>query len=247
MSRSIEERLVEFFRSRSKTETRRRWGCPGEAEIAAYADHATTAKDKDRIEAHLADCESCLSQVAFLARIKEAEPPATVPGPLLSRARDLVGSRARVVLIPAWGRVAAAAACLVVAVTVSVRYSRLHNLSSGTNAPAPAGMPRMDPGDVRGGARDASLAVVFPEPESAVARKDLQFRWKTVDGAFDYEVRLLTAEGDLVWERRTEGNSIKLPSEVRVATGHRYYLLIRADLPQGKTVESRAVAFSVAE
>jgi len=50
-----------------------------------------------------------------------------------------------------------------------------------------------------------------------------------------------------VWEQKTEGNSIKLPSEVRVATGHRYYLLIRADLPQGKTVESRAVAFSVAE
>ena len=246
MSRSTEERLAEFFRSRSKTRARR-WGCPSEAEIAAYADHAITGRDRDTIEAHLADCEFCLSQVAFLARIREAELPASVPGWLLSRARDLAGSRARVVLIPAWGRVAAAAACLLVTVTVSLRYSRLHNLSSGTNAPAPAGMPRMDAGDVRRGARDASLAVVFPTPESAVARKDLQFRWKTVDGALDYEVCLLTAEGDLVWEQKTEGNSIKLPSEVRVATGHRYYLLIRADLPQGKTVESRPVAFSVAE
>ena len=90
------------------------------------------------------------------------------------------------------------------------------------------------------------MAVVFPAPESTIPGKDLQFQWKTVDGALDYEVRVLTAEGDLVWELKTEGNSVKLPSDVRMETGHRYYLLLRADLPQGKTVESRAIGFSVA-
>ena len=264
MPASMAKSLVEFFRCRSKGGGRRRWGCLSEAEIAAYVDHAIRGTEKDKIDAHLADCEFCLSQVAFLIRIQKAELPASVPGPLLSRARDLVPGpntvrpysvRAGVELIPAWGRVAAAAACLAVVVTVSVRYSRFRSLSSSSNAPASSARIRPDAqpvlqnpsvGDVRGGVESASLAVVFPVPESAVPRNDLQFQWKTVDGALDYEVRVLTAEGDLVWEQKTEGNSVKLPSDVRVETGHKYYLLLRADLPQGKTVESRAIGFSVA-
>jgi hypothetical protein len=247
MSGSIEKRLTQFFRSRSKAGGRR-WGCPGEAEIAAYADHAITGRERDKIEAHLADCEFCLSQVAFLVRMEKGELPAAVAGPLLSRAQDLVGARTRVTLIPVWGRVAAATACLAVVVTVSVRYWHFRSPSSGANAPpSSVGMPSGGAGEVRGAAETAPLTVVFPAPASVVARKALQFRWKTVDGALDYDVRLLTAEGDQVWDQKTEGNSIQLPSDIRVQTGHRYYLLIRADLPEGKTVDSRAVAFSVAE
>jgi hypothetical protein len=249
MLASIERRLAQFFRHRSKAGGRQHWGCPGEAEIAAYADHATTGREREKIEAHLADCEFCLSQVAILARIEETELAGSVPASLLSRARDLVDSRHSVSLIPAWSRVAVAAACVAVAVTLSVRYAHFRNPPAslvGTPSGAQPSLQNPSAGEVRGGAENARLSVLFPAPQSTVARKDLQFRWKPVDGALYYEVRMLTAEGDVVWDQKTEGNSIRLPGDVGVETGHRYYLLIRADLPEGRTVESKAVGFSVA-
>ncbi len=245
MSHSIERRVAQFFRLRSKAGDRRGWGCLTETEIAAYADHATTGRERNKIEDHLANCEFCLRQVAFLVQIEKVGLPTSVPASLLSRARDLVSSGARVALIPAWARVVAMAACLLLVATVSVRYSHFRSLRSGQKPGAsPVGMPS-ESQSVRG-TENARLTVVFPSPESAVARKGLRFQWETVEGALDYEVRILTAEGDVVWEQKTEGSSLELPSDVRLETGHRYYLLIRGDLPEGKAVESAAVPFSVA-
>ena len=259
-----EKSLIRYLRTRPKTGDGRRWRCLDESQIAAYADGRAVEPEKKRIEAHLADCEFCLSQVAFLVQIEKAELPGAVPESLLARARDRVGSSARVTLIPAWGRLAAAAAvaCLAVAVTVSVRYSRLRTPSSAANHPSqpsvgtPSGAqpaltnPSAETGEVRGGrgeTESSPLTVVFPAPDSVVSRKGLQLRWGAVPGALYYDVRLMTAEGNLVWERRTEVDSLRVPDDVKLETDHKYYLLIRADLPEGKTVESRAVAFSVVE
>lgn len=255
-----ESSLIRYLRTRRKTVDGRRWRCLDESQIAAYADGRLGEQKKQRVEAHLADCNFCLDQVAFLARIEKAEVPGSVPGSLLSRARDLVGSRARVTPIPAWGRLATAAAvaCLAVAVSVSVRYSRLRTPSApnhprersiGTPSGVQPALPNASPktGEVRGGTESAALTVVFPAPDSAVSRKDLQFRWELVRGALDYDVRLMSAEGNLVWEQRADVNSLSVPANVKLETGKKYYLLIRADLPEGKTAESKVVAFSVAE
>ncbi len=256
-----EKSLIRYLRTRRKTGDGRSWRCLDESQIAAYADGGLREPEKKRVEAHLANCNFCLDQVAFLARIENAELPGSVPGSLLARARDLVGSRARVTLIPAWGRLvtAAAVACLAVAVTVSVRHSRLRTPSSAPNHPSEPSVgtpssaqpalpnPSAETGEVRGGTESAPLTVVLPAPDAMVSRKDLQFRWEVVRGALYYDVRLMTAEGNLVWEQRADVNSLTVPADVKLETGHKYYLLIRADLPEGKTVESKAVAFSVAK
>lgn len=256
-----EKSLIRYLRSRLKKGDGRRWGCLEELQIAAYADGRVGEPEKQRIEAHLADCEFCLDQVAFLTRIENAELPGSVPGSLLARARELVGSRARVTLVPAWSRLAAAAAvaCLAVAVTVSVRYSRLRtpppapNHQSEPSIATPSGaqlaLPKLpaETGEVRGGMESSPLTVVFPAPDSVVSRKDLQLRWEAVSGALYYDVSLMTAEGNLVWEQRVDTISLTVPAKLKLETGHKYYLLVRADLPEGKTAKSRAVAFSVAE
>lgn len=256
-----ERNLIRYLRTRPKTGDGRRWGCLDESQIAAYADGRVREREKKRIEAHLADCEFCLSQVAFLVRIEKTEVPGSVPGSLLSQARDMVSSRAKVALIPAWGRLAAAVVCLAVAVTVSVRYSRLRTPSSAPNHPTgpslgtPSGAqpasenPPTETAQVRGGTEGTPFAVVFPAPDSVVSRKDLQFRWEAVRGTLYYEVRLVTAEGDLVWEQKVDGDSVRLPADVKLKLqrSHRYFVLIQADLAEGKTIESRAVAFAVAD
>ncbi|HEV2492816.1 MAG TPA: hypothetical protein VG204_07045 [Terriglobia bacterium] len=257
-----ERSLIRYLRTRTKTGDGRRWGCPDESQIAAYASGQVGEPEREKMEAHLADCNFCLGQVAFLARIEKAKLPDSVPPSLLARARDLAGSRARVALIPAWGRLATAAAvaCLAVGVTVSVRYSHLRTPTpSATNHPGvpSTGTPSSTQpevsnsaaatGEVRGGTGNAPLTVVFPASGSVVPRKDLQLRWEAVRGALYYDVRVMTTEGNLVWEQRVDANSLKVPADVKLEAGGKYYLLLRADLPEGKTVESKTVAFSVAD
>lgn len=251
-----EPSLIRYLRTRTKTGEGRRWQCPDESQLAAYVDGRLEASEREKIKAHLADCNFCLDQVAFVARIERATLPESVPASVLSRARELAGPPSKVALVPAWGRVAAAAAvaCLAVVVTISVR--RAHVTSpSGATPPVltPAGVPPNSPAssaetsEVRGATRNAPLAVVFPAPDSVVPRKDLQLRWEAVSGALNYDVSLMTADGNLVWEQRADRNSLAVPAGVKLEAGHKYYLMVRADLPQGKTVDSKAVAFSVAD
>ena len=64
-------------------------GCPDEALLSAYVEHGISGEKLVKVEAHLADCEACLGQVAFLAS-QPAEPTsASAPG-AVARARDLV-------------------------------------------------------------------------------------------------------------------------------------------------------------
>lgn len=255
MVAAVDERtLIRYLRTRSKTGEGRRWRCLDESQIAAYIDGQLEASERERIKAHLPDCNFCLDQVAFAAGIEKAKLPDGAPASLLSRARDLAGSRSRVALIPVWGRVAAAAAvaCLAVVVTVSVRRSHLPpGPSSGPSVETSSGPPAPTHSSsaasaVRGGAENA-LTVVFPASDSVVQRKNLQLRWGAVSGALYYDISLMTADGNLVWEGKADGSSLTVPPNVKLEAGHKYYLMVRADLPEGKTVESRAVAFSVAD
>lgn len=250
-----EKSLARYLKTRTQTGDGRRWRCPDESQLAAYVDGRLEAPEREKIKAHLTDCNFCLDQVAFLARLEKAELPENVPASVLSRARELAGPPSRVALVPAWGRVAAAAAvaCLAVVVTVSIRRAHVTSPSGATasvetpsGAQPAASSPSAETGVVRGQTQTA-LTVVFPASDSVVPRKDLQLRWNAVSGALNYDVSLMTADGNLVWEQRADRNSLAVPAGVKLEAGHKYYLMVRADLPEGKTVDSKAVAFSVAD
>lgn len=129
-----ENNLFTFFKTRLNRIGQRRWSCPDEAQIAAYADHQLASPAKDKVEAHLADCDFCLDQVGFLIRTANAPLPESVPNPLLIRARKLAGEKTRAEgsALWHWGRIAAAAACLVVVATITLR----HQPEIPTTAPA---------------------------------------------------------------------------------------------------------------
>ena len=57
-------------------------GCPDEARLAAYFERRLESSQQNEVEAHVANCEHCLAQVAFLLEIQDAELP-VVPASLL--------------------------------------------------------------------------------------------------------------------------------------------------------------------
>lgn len=232
----------------------RGWSCPDEQSVAAYADGRTSDREKRWMEEHLAGCEACRAQVAFLVRSESAE-GSPLPAGLLRRAQQIVSGGQNPAAAPGWSWAAAAATAAAGAVlwmswpvvqkqqpvpsavgpAISVAQQR---------APAPpAPQGREETTAVRSTRNKADLPILLsPQPDSSL-HNQREFRWLPVAGALYYEVRVVTADGDVVWEQRTEGTSIRLPEEVRLRAREKYFVWLRAYLPEGKVRQSKAVAF----
>ena len=64
--------------------SRRTWRCPDDTRLAAYSEHRLAEKTMHRIERHIADCERCTLQLAFLIKAEDLPLP-FVPPALLAR------------------------------------------------------------------------------------------------------------------------------------------------------------------
>jgi hypothetical protein len=245
-----EERIAAHLERLPARRQDRSWGCLSEAELAAYADSRLEGRAKRRVEAHLADCGSCLEQIGFLLRSHEEEAPEPLPQPLEARALALGRRRGFIRPTHRWGAVAAAtaaAALVLVLRTPSPDAPPAPSLpavvpaSAPTPAPAPAEPGRLrsrPPGPLR-------PEPISPRPDAVVARGSLEFRWRAVPRSLFYDVRLATADGDLVWEGRATALSLRPPGDLPLEQGEKYFVWVRAHLPDGRTLQSRALAFSV--
>jgi len=253
-----EQDLLRLLRSRKTGEGQRGWRCPDEADLAAYADARLADGARRRIEAHLAGCDFCLDQVAFLLRPEESAMPDVPPG-LLARARDLgaTGKEVRWWAEWRWGTAAAAAACVVLGAIIWLRQptpppvpSRSGSAPLVEVAPAPAAtaVPSAPHRAVRNGQKlSAGLRLLFPREGALIPSEGFDFRWTEVRGCLFYEIRLMTGEGDLVWEGRVEATQARIPANVQLTPGGKYFISVRAYLPEGKTLPAAVVGFRVAE
>ncbi len=252
--------LVHFFKSRLTRNGQRRWNCPRDAQIAAYADRQLAGRAKERVEAHLADCDFCRDQVGYLIRSANSPTPESPPDSLLERAKKLGEERPRAegIAFWHWGKIAAATACLVVVGTIAFR----HHPAGPTTAPAnpPIALPAQAPPQiappapstmnprpaVRGGNNHwLQPALVFPASGSMVPEGNIDFRWEPVAGALDYEVKLLSEDGDMVWTNTSSVSNLRLPAEVKLEAGKKYFVQVRANLAEGKSSQSAPIAFTV--
>jgi Putative zinc-finger len=263
--------LSRLLRVREAGADRPGWRCPDAARLAAYVEHRAGSTDEARIEAHLADCSACLEQVAFLLRRPGPE-TSTVPPEMLARARDLVASRPSVWRAPVlrWGTAVAAAACVVLVVSLQLRQpvvppvpgpppvaqpSVVQAPSAGsTTALVAPDVPRAaavapPPGSptttVRRSTAAAALEVTSPAENATLSPRDLEFRWQAVPGSVYYELSLVTEDGDVVWQDRVEGTFARLPEGVALRTGAKYFVWVHAYLAAGVTLKSAAVPFRV--
>jgi hypothetical protein len=92
----------------------------------AYIEHSLTAAERERIEQHMSLCAPCRTAIVALARLAEAEAPASAARPGQQAAegwRERLGALAGAMTTPRWAM--AAAAVIVLAVSVPVLLSRI--------------------------------------------------------------------------------------------------------------------------
>jgi hypothetical protein len=212
----------------------RTWRCPDEMRLAAFVERRLDRPERARVEAHIAGCDYCLGQVGALERLQDVAPKEVVAPMTLAAALGLAAGGSPAVK-PAWywGAAAAATACIVLGVTFAVR-------------PPQAG-PVSPHQTVRSTVDHAATTpeLLFPREAATLPRSALEFRWNRVERTLFYEVRVVTADGDLIWETRADQAEARMPPTVRLANGERYYVSVSAWLPEGKTVKAPVVGFQV--
>jgi hypothetical protein len=100
---------------------------------------------------------------------------------------------------------------------------------------------------VRSGGQNILLTVVFPRDGVTVQRSELDFRWEPVADTTFYEVKVVTAAGDLIQQTYTEDTHLRIADDIQLVPGGKYFVSVRAQVRGGKTVKSKIVSFRVSD
>jgi hypothetical protein len=228
-----------------------RFYCPDEHQLAAYVDQQLIGAERERVESHLAKCDSCLQQVGFLVKQSQVS-VGDAPSLLVSQAKKLE-TAAHENLPFGWKWVSVAAALAVIAIGLVVWREVRPNteehpmIAATAERPlAPAVRDKVQPNAdnaVRSyHAPESQPIMLSPQPGAIVHASDFTIRWEPVPNSAAYEVRVVTADGDLVWRKRVHENSVDPPKQI-LRPGLKYFVWVRAWLANGKTLQSPAVAF----
>lgn len=203
--------------------------CPDAAELAAFFEGRLDGSRRADVVAHLADCAECRAALGALGRLTTSELP-MVPAALLDAA---AGRPSR----PRWGRAAAAmaaAACVLFAVSISRNAPE----QPGTAVSTPAAISPEPPDDVRAKAPGAAPQLMAPEV-GATLGAPTRFEWTPVAGAVQYQLHVLTGDGDIVFDATTTDTGIEY-SGAAERPGP-FYAWISAQLTDGRRVQSAVV------
>lgn len=228
-----------------------RFQCPDEHDLAAYVDQQLIGAERERVESHLANCDACLQQVGFL--IKQSKTVAGAAPASLVHSAEQLKAAAHEDASFSWKWVSVAAAIAIVATGLVVSRNTRPNLEEHSTIVATAQqdsapMIRETPKSgaeaaVRSVSPPASLPrVLSPKPGAIVHTSDFTIRWEAVPDAVAYEVRVVSADGDLIWHTRVRANSVNPPKQT-LRPGLKYFVWVRAWLADGKTQQSAAVGF----
>jgi hypothetical protein len=146
-----EDDLRNLLRKRKQDFHARGWRCPGTTELAAFVDRRLDGSARKSLEAHLADCDSCLGQVSFLVHSGANLGSVDVPAHLLAKAQNLVTEKPGTLMTWnwRWATVTVAAACLILTVMIVLaRRSRDPESARNPQAPPVAQQPEEHPADV---------------------------------------------------------------------------------------------------
>jgi len=93
---------------------------------------------------------------------------------------------------------------------------------------------------------EQSPTIISPLQDSVVAPEQLEFRWNVVPDSMYYQIRVLTPDGDVMWEGDSKATHVKLPKQLTLNSG-KYYVLVSAILKNERAAESSPVKFQVAD
>ena len=229
----------------------RAWNCPKDEVIAAYVDGNVDATARSRVESHLADCAHCRGLVADVVKMNESDLPA-IPLQLKQKAVALATPRSRRLQWILWPTVAAGAACALI-IGLWIRSPQQVNLPS-TPPAAPTVIAKSEPAPaLRQPSREVERnftvsshlpVLIFPQENNVLTPQQLEFKWKAIPQSRYYEIRVVTADGDLVWSAQSENLNLRPPSDLELKDGA-YFVWISAYLESGPVQKSAPVRFVV--
>jgi hypothetical protein len=229
--------------------------CPDEQRLAEYADRQLIGDERHAVERHLATCDKCVEQVAFLVSAAP-EQRELVPDEVLHKAFAL-GKTPSTGTFATWRLARASALALLVVAALSWQLIEHRGVSKGTasettSSKQPALVAQNqasttiavpDHNEVRGSARSESL-LLSPLPGTVVDPATLVFRWKPVTYARFYEVELVSDDGSVIWQQRAQSSPISLPPSVHLMRGGTYFVRLRVHDVRGSMEQTRAVWFT---
>ncbi len=231
----------------------RKWNCPADNKLAAYADGALHEMGKKWVEFHLSGCPRCRFVLAGAVNGQREEFLPQPPADLKWKATGLAAPNPagkRWIWVPAAG-LAAVAVVLLTVVFLDKPESLVIVKPASPSAPLiaksePLATPRTTVSDIvrKPPSSDPLPSVLLPRPDSIVRRQGLKVGWKSIAQSRYYEVRLLTSDGDLVWQGQTEKSDLQIPGDAVVREGS-YFVWITAHLADGRTAKSAPVKFVV--
>ena len=255
-----------------------RWRCPDENQLAGYVDGLVSPAQKNSLESHLARCQSCRGQIAFLTESADWQQPDPLPAHLAVRARKIGLVIDRTVLLGwRWTTAMAAAACLFLVLSLGLivtfwlsrensdqqlaqqqtPVATVENLQP-VSSPIPTSRktetgPPIKPSQSssKNAVRNADPAsalsprLLSPREGSRIDNSELIVRWSPATDVTYYEVSIVSAAGDPVYQARTEASELRLPADARLSSGAKYFVWVTANLKQGKTSKSNVTSFRV--
>jgi hypothetical protein len=239
-----QQKLIALLHQQDTEIAKRTPFCPGDHEIAAYFDRKAGHPDSQLSEHHLIDCDYCLARVAVLAQLHKNGDEEQVPETLLALAAQFGHQRRRRMhYAPVW--VAAA----VVIITFFTIAGRGPTLVPGAGVQPPTANPIGEDARQLRNISSSKLAptILAPIKGANVSLEDLTIRWTGVPGSLYYDIRLVNAEGFMIWQDRIEETQWKLPGHLELLSGDQYFVRVDAYLAEAKSVSSRHVQFTIKE
>ena len=260
-----EKELTTLLRSQIRRNTKRGWRCPDNNQLAAYLNGQSDQK-RSTLEAHFADCKSCLETLAFLTRTVDEPALESVPSHLISKARSLAVKKP----ITTWRwAFAAATACLLLVFSIAVwKIRSVQNqtpptdliaqktepprpveIASPTTKPSrnepipPVQKPKPTEGRaplVRGENDQLKPTLISPREGSVLRSAQQPIRWQPVADASFYEVSVVSEDGSPVFTERTSNTEFQMKG---LPDGGKFFVRVVAHLSGGRTVRSDLVGF----
>ena len=198
-------------------------GCLNEYQLASYLDGGLSERDHGCFETHLADCAYCIERVGILGRAGESENNIPVPDSAQNWWRTA----------PQW----AAAAIVVVAVGVGIQL----------NSPYQSIQP-VDVHETRNIA-PATQGPSFLSPrEGMTITPDFEvFNWTAVPDSLYYQLRIVSDDGDLLWQERVNGTQWELPAGLMLSPDTEYFVRVDAYVAEAKTLNSDYLLFMIGD
>jgi hypothetical protein len=235
--------------------------CPDDDRLAAFVEHRLPGAETAQVEAHVATCDYCVGQVSFLLELQDSHLP-EVPASLLTRVSRPPASSPWWRLSWDWAPAAAAMAGIVLVASVVLQHEPAVNETvserPATRQQAPATSIPPEPPQVQPPATalppetrsqaplPATPRLFHPLPGSSVNRQAFDLRWAAVPKALFYDVRITSPDGQLKWSSRVESAQVRVPAGASLPAGN-YFVWVRAQLPEGKSVRDQAVSFTIQE